>query len=64
MLCINTGIVWMNGKACVENLKTATKQENWWFLWYKILMNAILKEVVSRKTEKVHVLEDDCQIMD
>jgi len=25
-------------------------------------MNVILKEVVSRKTEKVHVLEDDCQI--
>jgi len=52
----------VNDKAHVEKfVKTATKQENWWFLWYKInVMNVILKEIVSRKTEKVH--EDDCQI--
>jgi len=50
----------VNGKARVENMKTATKQGYWWFLWYKI--SVILKKVVSRKTEKVHMLEDNCQI--
>jgi len=47
----------VNGKARVEKFEDsyqARKKIN--------VMNVILKEVVSRKTEKVHVLEDDCQI--
>jgi len=50
----------VNGKARVEKIEDSYQARK------KInvinIMNVILQEVVSRKTEKVHVLEDDCQI--